>query len=196
MLDCTKRLEYILDSVNDWLRFAEAKNGTLLALNSVFSFGMVRIIFTSHFEGVFFYCLMACATLLLLSALGCLLSFLPKLSLGLPRRGASPMRIQNVNSIYFGNIAKLGNSDDYLQHLLDCKIVEDDIKNDFFALDLVKQTFINSKIATTKYGYFVIAVTLTATSLLLVLVLMYLWVLDKALLHGLFPGAILAGSIF
>ena len=195
MLDCTKRLEYILDSVNDWLRFAEAKNGTLLALDSVFSFGIVRVMFTNPFEGVFFYWLTACATFLLISALVCLLSFLPKLSLKLLSKTVPTIMIEDVNSIYFGDIAKLEKSDDYLQYLLARGIVGDDIKDDFFALDIVKQTFINSKIATTKYNYFVIAVTLTATSLLLVLVLMYLWALDKALIHGLLSGAILAGSI-
>lgn len=195
MSDYIKTLEYIFDNVNDWLRFAEAKNGTLLALNSVFSFGIVRVIFTSHLEGAFFYWLTICATFLLISALVCLLSFLPKLSIGLTKRVASSAMVQNANPIYFGDIAKLETSDDYLQYLLERKIVEDKVKDDLFALAIVGQTFVNSKIAVEKYGYFVTAVTLTALALLLMLVLMYLWVLDKALLYGLFSGAVCARLI-
>lgn len=193
MPNCTEKLEYVLDNVNDWLKFAEAKNGTLLALNSVFSFGMIRVILTESLKGVFFYCLVACATCSLLSGLVCLLSFLPRLDFRRSKITLIVPETQKLNVMYFGDIAKLSKSNDYLQYLLRQKIVTDEVKSDLFALDLIDQIFINSKIAKSKYGYFVISVIFTVIFILLILVLMYLWVLDKALLHGLLSGVIFQG---
>ena len=49
------RLRYILSSVNGWLRFAEAKNGTLLGVNIAIVFGLGQVINDSISKGWIYF---------------------------------------------------------------------------------------------------------------------------------------------
>lgn len=70
-------LEYVFSNVNDWLKFAEAKSATLLAVNGVVLFGILRLVndlqlklYASCVAGV--GCIFFVSSLLL-----CLSSFIP-----------------------------------------------------------------------------------------------------------------------
>lgn len=181
----TEKLEYILDNVNNWLKFAEAKNGTLLAINSAFLFGIIRIILTTKLEEEFSYCIAICFLISITSVVFCLLSFLPKLKIFLPESLNSISENNKLNSIYFGDISKLKNSKIYLEYLFQENIIDNKLKNDKFALDLANQIVVNSKIAKSKYKYFVISIMFTIIYVLLLLVLISIWTFDRKLLHEL-----------
>ena len=45
------RLRYILSVVNEWLKFAEAKNGALLAVDVAIVFGILQLISNTSSKG-------------------------------------------------------------------------------------------------------------------------------------------------
>lgn len=39
-----ERLKYVLSLINEWIRFSEAKNGALLAVDAAFLFGVLAAV--------------------------------------------------------------------------------------------------------------------------------------------------------
>ena len=76
--DFEKVLEKILKGVNEWLKFAEQKNATLIALNAGIIWGVSKLLNNIKIESVPFYWISYVAYgFIALSALICILSILP-----------------------------------------------------------------------------------------------------------------------
>ena len=69
------RLRYILSTVNEWLKFAEAKNGALLGVDIAIIFGLLQVISDEISKGWIYLAI----SFIGLSALSALLSFIPQL---------------------------------------------------------------------------------------------------------------------
>src|SRR6266545_1745089 len=98
------RLRAILSSVNDWLRYAEVKNGALLTFASGAGFTLMKSYprFLPGSKGEWYY-LIAIA-LVSVSALSCLVSFIPRLKI--PWFEAEKPPRDDDNLFFFGDIAK------------------------------------------------------------------------------------------
>lgn len=164
-MEITEKLLSILQMVNDWLKFAEAKNAVLLAfcsaaITAIFTYLTASItIHNSMKIGLLISLLLLC-----ISSLICFLSFLPKtdaeLFTQLGRRAniKSKSLVKATDNFYFfGNLRKY-NSDSLLEAIdklyYDGKVSKPYKKED---LDLTSQITINSEIASTKFEFFRIA---------------------------------------
>lgn len=145
-------LKDILEMVNEWLRFAEAKNGILLSLSIAAATG-------GHSLGekatcaYILYVRFALVGLFLLSALICFASFLPKLN-SLSFRWKKSQEDDVFNHLYFGSIARMSAYD------YERKVAE--LLKDGKPLDQVERAYTtqistNAKIAMAKYNYFKVA---------------------------------------
>jgi len=72
-----ERLRYILSTVNEWLKFAEAKNGALLAVDAAIIFGIFKLTSDSAWPHAIFSYLTI--SLVIASAVSCLISYIPKI---------------------------------------------------------------------------------------------------------------------
>lgn len=104
-----EELTKILESINNCLRFAEAKNGVLLALNGTAIFGVFQLL-TSQSTLVIKYWEYAVALLIMfiISALITMISFVPILTIREKIiKFLSSNKHKKRNLIYFGNIFDL-----------------------------------------------------------------------------------------
>lgn len=156
------RLRFILSGVNDWLNFAEAKNGALLAANSALIFSALGLAdgkaFVSDWIGYYFY-----SSLLLASVSGliCLISFLPHIEIPV-LKSRSPSD-ESSNLLFYGDICDHDTSS-YVSAL--CSrygFALDDV--DAFEKELAEQIVVNSRIAVRKYRMFETALWLDVTAL-------------------------------
>lgn len=151
--------------VNDWLKFAEAKNGLLLA----FSGAGVTAILTyvsaaSSIPKPLTFALLLSITLLCCCSLLCSLSFLPRTNLehivwlrGKPARSSRFLKQDSDNFYYFGHLVKYHASEllDALNRLYLDNKVSLPYKKEY--LDLASQITINSEIAFLKFKLFFIS---------------------------------------
>lgn len=76
-----KKLDTIFKNVNDWLKFAEQKNAALLVLNVGLIWGISRVLPNNVEFGPLNYWLNLIGfTLLIASAIACIVSFMPVLN--------------------------------------------------------------------------------------------------------------------
>jgi hypothetical protein len=159
------QLKTVLSSVNDWLKFAETKNGALFATNIAIIFGIVRLLIEnqSFLLTVRIY-LSVAIICLLCSAVLCLVSFIPKLQ--------SPKQIKtrkignNDNVLFYMHIADFTSSD-YLQALYTQAGREQSPANHSTLEDAyAKQIINNARIARLKYEIFGLAVWFTLSALI------------------------------
>ncbi|REE81587.1 hypothetical protein A8990_118113 [Paenibacillus taihuensis] len=157
-----EKLLCISDKVNDWLKFAEAKNGALLvfsgaAITAILSFlGSSYHILPNWKTGL-------CAGIVLLS-ISCLLSilsFIPRTKIFFKHRGAP---VDTDNFYFYGNLSKYSP-----QQLI--KAISnhyyDDNNNELTRsnIDLAAQIVINSGIAVDKFHFFKVSVWVVLASL-------------------------------
>lgn len=163
-----KVLDKIFCNINDWLKFAEQKNSTLVVLNAGLIWGVARILNNIAIDDsnlcTFIYIAYA---LLIVSTLICIYSFMPILinRWWLKRK----KKDESDNIFYFADIAKY-NSMDYLL-LLQKKY---GIENYTFTnpeKDYSQQIVINSKIALDKYNNFKVSSQLTTLGIIIFLCL-------------------------
>jgi hypothetical protein len=144
--------------VNDWLKFAEAKNAGLLGLNGL---GLTALLgFATQVEKLDAwpnYLLVASTVAWILSVLALVLSFLPKLNTKflLDKGGRE---IQNLDNLFFfGHLARL----DPAALLKELGLQsEQQSSRHRFEHDLAKQVVTNSRIANGKLRAFTIAAVL------------------------------------
>lgn len=170
-------LKNIFDNVNEWLKFAEAKNGILIALLGTALFTLLEksnsILFRDNisisnnmlvikFDINFFVSLyLVLLIIFLLIAVGILLmSFLPQTKRLFKIKG---VKNENDNSLFYGDIIKY-TPEEYL------KFIEPN-RTDFSKseLDYAYQIVINSHIAYRKYKYFELALLAILSGILTVL---------------------------
>jgi hypothetical protein len=155
-------LQSVLARTDDWLRFAEAKNGVLLALNCAIAVGLLQVVGTLESPSRWISLAAAHSLILLFAAitLGAA-SFVPRLTP--PWFTTFPRRPAQTNILYFGDICT-HNAQSYLVDFYDCL----DVQGAFSKLDsqYAGQIVTNSKIAYIKYAQFNITAFFTLSALL------------------------------
>jgi len=158
-----ERLRYILISVNEWLKFAEAKNGALLAADIAILFGVFRLLNDSTVQRVVIY---LAIFLIIVSAISSLISFIPQLKIS---SFTHKKRMEKeTNLIFYGHIAKY-EPQSYIEALY-AESGAEPVAITSIELDYAQQIIVNSRIAVRKYLCFNAGLWLTVLSLLLLLV--------------------------
>ena len=147
-------LKSTLESVNDWLKFAEAKNAVLVAASGFALWASVRLILSSEtgcYASVYFSFLSA---FLLGGFVTALLSFMPVLNYRwiIP----APSKVTNGNILYFGYLATLSKKQAIEKYLEATESKETDVKE--IHKMYAEQIIINSRIALVKFGMFELAI--------------------------------------
>jgi Family of unknown function (DUF5706) len=156
----TAKLFVIFQNVNDWLKFAEAKNAALFAFSATGLAAPVTLLATvQNLPNSLKVGLIATASLLCVCALLCAWSFLPKTNLekliwikAKPFQSLTPNPSDNL--YYFGHLQKYSSDgllDAISQNYLGSKGSQPYPKE---AQDLASQITINSAIAFRKYKLF------------------------------------------
>jgi len=154
-------LKVIFDNINNWLKFAEAKNGAIIALNSALIFGVLKLNSTITEQNIFRdYYISIVIFLLLISSIMALLSFIPRLSYPYIKFDKPT---EKDNLLYFGDILKYTPLKYYEK--IQIKICEKSDKKDF-EMYYINQIIINSKITFIKFKQFEIAVWFTLSAFL------------------------------
>ncbi len=175
-MEITEKLLSILQIVNDWLKFAEAKNAVLLAfcgaaITAIITYlSAEETVLNSLRVG-----LLISTFLLCISSLICSLSFLPKTDIehftwqrGRPNRSSQSLLKATDNFYFFNNLRKYDSNS--LLEAMDKFYFEDKIPKPYKKedLDLANQITINSEIASTKFSFFRIALWLLILAILVV----------------------------
>ncbi|MEW8359705.1 MAG: Pycsar system effector family protein [Candidatus Thiodiazotropha sp.] len=170
-----EQLKDIFSNINDWLKFAEAKTGTLLAGNGVLIFGILRIIKGSTIPEALSIYITFAIVLLSISMFLCLLSFVPSLAMPFVFGTGKPNKDDNI--LFFLDAAKYTTSE-FLIKLAQSKGIE---SNDFSEHDhfYAEQIISNSQIALKKYKLFNAAIWLTITAIFTPIVSVITWMINK-----------------
>lgn len=149
--------------VNDWLKFAETKNATLLVAVSTFYVVIVDNFPSKDPQFFKYYLWFFGSILILISGIVAMSSFIPFLKFS----WGESKNINNAahNLFYFGDIAKYS-AFDYIKALYNADIT--DSQNKKIELDLAGQAIKNSQIAVYKYKIFSAACTLLMFGLICV----------------------------
>ena len=155
--DVESKLLHIFDLVNDWLRFAEAKNGALLAFCSACIFGLLKfpndwITITSSFRAG----LVVAIVFLLLAILICVWSFFPQITrIEVMLWPLTDECKETDNFLFFGDICTYS-----VEDLFDRLCERYSTPFDFsqhqkqYLHDLANQIIVNSKITMRKFRLF------------------------------------------
>jgi hypothetical protein len=157
------KLDYIFDKIIDWLKFAEAKNGAILAVNSAILFGISRLAISIDIVNNYLLIYIVLVIVLLASSiLVALLSFVPRLDP--PIWVSFPQKPEKVNILFFGHICSL-TPKGYLEYFYKINGLGD---NQYSDIDnqLSNQIVANSKIAYIKYKQFSFSIWLTIAAFL------------------------------
>lgn len=155
-----KNLYNILLNINEWLKFAEAKNAALIALNLGSIFGMISILTIEDLSlnQCLIYYSYSFLLFNLLSLSISLFSFWPQLQ-------CSCNSIEKKDSLLFFSDIINYNEKEYLSKLYD-SYDKTEGKYGQIELDYAKQIIIISKIANQKYSLFKIALWFTLSAIL------------------------------
>ncbi|MDM8522214.1 DUF5706 domain-containing protein [Desulfococcaceae bacterium HSG8] len=177
-----EQLKNIFSNVNDWLKFAEAKNGVLTGFNggaiftvlSGFLFNKEMPIMTNVYVKAYFTCFAACASLALVIAL---MSFLAKVKI--PWLSEGEIRPSD-NLLFFADIHKYDEKA-YLDALSEAVLNEEREEpytrtEKFYA----NQIIVNSGIAMRKYVLFNAALWCTVAAVITPVLAFMLWVYIKS----------------
>lgn len=173
-----KKLEYIFNNVNDWLKFAEAKNAALLAFNIGVIVGVARLIefeFNKILSDLSTAYIVAGLMLLVISSLICLLSFIPRLHI--PWISYKEKPNMNRNTLFFNDIS----SHVPKTYLEECskKMGEGLPNNTEYLEDLATQIIVNSRIALVKYYLFSGAIWITLSAIVTPVIALLLYFFNK-----------------
>ena len=156
------KMQYLLTLVNDWLKFAEAKNGILIAFNGAAIFGLLQGWSSLNDYIVPFakYWFIPCSVISLIIAFS---SFIPDLDIvAILNKVASRNKVpvNKINIFYFGQIKDVS-AEEYVKELYLSENLPLPQLISRSEIDLANQIIINSKIAWQKYKSFEYASTLT-----------------------------------
>lgn len=163
-----EKLRYIFENVNNWLTFAEAKNGALIAINISIIVGFFTTIeyYINNWIVVFLLIMIS------ISLFFAIISFVPLTGNMAEKRLEfwSDRSIAQKNLYLYSYIAKYKlNETEYKRYLddiaMDCEITDYICKND--DVYLAQEIIYNSKIVLRKYKLFEIAITIFAISVII-----------------------------
>lgn len=150
-------LENTLKQIVDWLKFAEAKNGALVALGCATIFGVLRIYSSTSIENTFITSYVASFTVFVATAIVIsLTSFIPRITP--PSWIKMPEKEQTDNPFFFGHACKYSKIK-YLE-LFNRYTESDSNKESKLEVALCDQIVNNSRISFIKYRMFSVAVYL------------------------------------
>lgn len=161
------RLRYILSATNEWLKFAEAKNGALLGVNIAIISGLLYVISDVLSKS----CIYIVISFAGLSALSALLSFIPQLKA--PLEIHQKREDKEKSLIFYGHIAKY-DPEAYIKALYSETGTEVPSKLTI-ELDYAHQIITNSRIALKKNCYFNLGLWLTVLGLFLLIITLLLF---------------------
>ncbi len=153
----------IFENVNNWLKFAEAKNGAILVFNSA----LIAVLFNileEYNNNDFFIMLYLYEAIFFLSLaiVIALLSFVPMLEY--PYISFEEPK-ENDNLLYFGHIAKYHQHNDRYKSKVKGLLEESD-SNSSFDDYYLEQIITNSKITYVKYKQFEFSIWFTLAAIL------------------------------
>lgn len=172
-----EQLKTIFANINEWLRFAEAKNGALLAANAATIFGAIQVVLGERELNFWWYLyLYVLIFFIVLSIIITLVSFLPRTKIPWIRQIGEKQKYDNL--LFFGDISKYTPSD-YIEHVI--KLYGKDITPSRLDYIYAEQIVINSRIASKKYEFFRVAMWCTIAGIMtpLLAFIMYLLFKDK-----------------
>jgi hypothetical protein len=157
------RLHRILKSVDEWLRFAEAKNGALIVANGAIVFGALKALEAPRAlpPWVLLYVYAATAVISLAGVIA-LLSFLPETTLSW--LGSTKRPAPEDNLLFYGHAASY-DPRGYLEALYERAQLRPTSVSPLEE-DYAEQIIVNSRIALRKFGLFTIALWITIVALL------------------------------
>ncbi len=170
------KLKEIFENVNNWLKFAEAKNATLIAGNGVIIFGIIKCLKDLESYPYFIYYLCFVIILLSLSFIIALISFIANVKL--PRYLFKEIDNNNKNLLFYGSI-KNYNEESYLQALTDSlEITDTSIHKNEFCKMYAQQIIINSKITMRKFELFNLGLKITLFAILSPILYLFFWMMQ------------------
>lgn len=163
------KLKEIFSYVNNWLNFAEAKNGAIIGLNGACIIGLFSILLKTDYDIQFWAKIYILITiiLLILSTGFSLFSFFPMTS-KLKNDQDNNNQNQSPILLFYGDIAKFKDSRKFVMELYNSylenstKTIEDITKLED---DYAKEIIYNSMITVRKYKYFKISLILTISAI-------------------------------
>lgn len=156
-------LENTLKQIVDWLKFAEAKNGALVALGCATIFGVLRLYSSASIENTFITSYVASLTVFVATAIVIsLTSFIPRMAP--PFWIKMPEKEQADNPFFFGHACKYSKKK-YLE-LFNRYTESDSNKESKLEVALCDQIVNSSRISFIKYRMFSTAVYLFLAGIL------------------------------
>ena len=156
------KLKDIFENVNNWLKFAEAKNATIVAGNGLLIFGICRLLKDTSINEWILYYIYFVIFIMLLSFVVALISFIPNVKL--PHYLYNNKKSDNL--LFFGSIMHY-NEDSYLKELNESLgLNSEEYKTKKINKMYAQQIIINSQIAMKKYNIFNISLHLTLFAIL------------------------------
>lgn len=146
-----EKLNQIFSNVNNWLKYAEAKNALIIVLNSTLIFGIINLYPAIKDDTSYILYMSIAILMMLISIIVALISFIPRLKSPY-EKVESPL--ENDNLLYFGHIAKY-TSEQYREKIE--KILSAENTNKEFDMYYINQIIINSKITLIKFKQFEIS---------------------------------------
>ena len=164
----TSELKYILSLVIDWLKFAENKNGVLLAANSGFLLAAISL-FIDRKELFlrFFQTIIICSFIFLgIAIFISLLSFISNIK---PPKIIYPKQGIANNVLFFNSIGKYESPEDYLNLLCISKKITKKVFQKI-ELDFANQIINISRIALNKFIFFNISIYITGFTVVILVI--------------------------
>ncbi|MEH1971695.1 MAG: hypothetical protein V7L02_00450 [Nostoc sp.] len=176
MDEVSSKLTAIFQNVNEWLKFAEAKNGILLAFSGAGITAIITLLSTAqNLPQSLNFGLLLTTILLCICSLICSLSFLPKINLERllwlqtkPPKSSNFIRKDTDNFYYFGHLQKYNSTE--LLDALNKHYFEGTINKPYKKEyeDIAGQITINSEIAFLKFQVFTYAIYILIASILVI----------------------------
>ena len=153
--DLDELLYKIFSNVNLWLNFAEAKN----AANIAFVIAFTAAIFSLHNMNVILY---TASILLIVSGIGSLISFLPRLGNKVSKNRyiffKNKKKKETADNLIFFETIKEYSGDTYIEQLSKKYFDENKYNPTKYQIDLSDEIVYNSDIVSRKYKFFKISV--------------------------------------
>ena len=167
-------LKDTLSKVNDWVKYAEAKNAANIAFCSASIWGILRIINSSKCIDLFLYSyLLVSMTFLAVGLCLSFISFIPKLS---TPWFEMPKKSKGENLLYFGIACKY-TAKSYLDEFYSRRTENaENYKVEFMYAD---QITTNSKVAWAKFKQFDLAIIFTLSAILSPLFILVLKIIRR-----------------
>jgi hypothetical protein len=169
-------LTEIFKNVNEWLKFAEAKNAALLAVSAASITSIIStLLIAKAIPNSLINGLLLTTTLLCICALICSLSFVPKINLehilwlqSRPSRKSRVVHKETDNFYFFGHLKKYNSTEllDALNQYYFNGCISKPYKKQY--QDMARQITINAEIAFLKFRYFTFAICILIISIFIV----------------------------